>query len=226
MNRFYTFPKWLQWTAAVLLTTIAFGMMGWWMFLNTVHPVYYLLIFFLIPVFQFTMSPLFRLLGTYHYLSPMLLVYAPSEKKYDLHNGTSFDYLFVMRSVPPGHIFQQIMLNYYIEGLLNLIRLLENGDLPPTIEITGTSYFFSDTTAKRLGFSLEPPSSFYRVNLYLNFLDLLWMYSLAKGKLVMPRLNNIRAAKTTGEFLLQKKSYLERLQSRLYPISKVLPANQ
>lgn len=185
------------------------------MALITKQPLYYFLIFPFVPIFQFSLTPIFRLMELYQYLSPMLLVYGASEEKYDLHNGTSFDYVFVMRKVPPGRIFQRIMLSYYIEGLLRIIEKLESGVLPKSVEISGTSYFFSASTAERLGFSLKVPSVFYRINIYMNYLDLIWMYSLAKGRLSFPNLREIKAVKTTGAVLLEKKDYLERLNQYL-----------
>lgn len=217
MNKFYTYAVWIQWLIAIILAIIALGVMGFWLRMISVHFAYYLLIFLFAPVLQFTLTPLFRLLGVYYYLSPMLLVYAPSAKKYDLHNGTSFDYLFVMRKVPAGRTFQNVMLAFYLQGLLQIIEKLENEELPLTVEITGTSYFFSESTAERLGFSLQPPSWFYRFNLYINYLDLLWMYSIAKGKLASPNLKDIKAVTTTGAVLIEKKAYLESLYARLQP---------
>lgn len=215
MNKFYTYPKWIQWTVTGLLTAMILAVMGIWLEMTASNPLNYFWFLFFIPFLQFGLTPLFRFLKFYHYLSPMLLVYAPSPQKYDLHNGTSFDYLFVMRGVPPGHTFQQVMLTYYLEGLLEVIRLLESGAVPLTVEIVGTSYFFSENTAKRLGFSLAEPSTFYKFNIYVNYLDLTWMYSLSKGKFTLPRVDNIKKATTTGAQLVERKAYILKLYERL-----------
>lgn len=39
-----------------------------------------------------------------------------------------------------------------------------------------------------MGFEIENPSLFYKVNLFLNFIDLTWMYSLSQGKLSIPKI--------------------------------------
>ncbi|MEO1625285.1 MAG: hypothetical protein AAFV25_09005, partial [Bacteroidota bacterium] len=52
-------------------------------------------------------------------------------------------------------------------------------------------------------------------NLVLNYLDLMWMYSLSKGKLTFPHLSNIQTATTDGETLLQNKDLLTKLHDRL-----------
>ena len=160
---------------------------------------------------QFTLTPFFTLIGLYSYLSPMLLVYGANKKKYDLHNGTSFDYLMVMRGIKKGRPMQNKILEYYLEGLLRIVEDLEKGMLPPEVKISGTSYFFSEATARRLGFEIEKPTAFYTFNQYINYLDLLWMYSLAKGKLTFPNLKNVKAASIKGAQLVENKAYLQQL---------------
>ena len=179
------------------------------------NPWVYLSIFLFVPVSQFLVTPLFRLIGLYNYLSPMLLVYSPNPKSYDIHNGTSFDYLFVMKGVSPGADWKNKMLVYYMEGLLEIIRRIEEKELPDTVVIKGSSYFFSERTVERIGFELYKTNPFVVINIILNYLDLLWMYSLAHEKLRFPGLGQIKAARISGEDLVKSKPTIERIHKYL-----------
>jgi len=215
INKFYNYPKLIQWLIAVPLFISSLFAIGFWLDLTDVNPLFYFSIFLLAPFLSFTFTPFLKLIGLYEYLSPMLLVFAPRKKKYDLHNGTSFDYLFVMKGLKPGKELKNVMLKNYMMGLLEIIRRIEAGELPVTVIVKGSSYFFSERTAKRMGFEISKAGLFERFNLLINFIDLTWTYSLANGKLSFPNLKNIKTAKITGKNLVNNKAYFERVNSFL-----------
>lgn len=217
MNKFYQQPIFLQWVVAILLFAI-----GLWPLLTigiraVENPLIYLLFFAYIPLGQFCFTPMFTLTGVYKYYSPMLLGYLPNDKHIDLHSGGNFDYLFVFalekgnRDLP---IKRRIM-QYHLAGLLNLIQRIEEGELPETVVISGTSYFFNERTAAKFGFSTEEPSLFYKSNLFVNFIDLFWMYSLSQGRPAIPRLWEAKKMVTTGRSLVDHKRSIQRYAAML-----------
>lgn len=215
MNKFYEQNILIQWTVAILFLIMAIAIVIFWSFKSSGHPLSSFTILPLIPFFQFLITPFSKLTGMYTYLSPMLLVFGASDKKYDLHNGTSFDYLFVMRKTKPGLQAQKKILNYFIEGLLNIIKEIEGKELPETITISGSSYFFSEQTASRLGFEITPASLPEKLNIYLNIIDLIWMYSYAQGKFSFPKISKVKKVKTTGKELVKNKEALLKLHQYL-----------
>lgn len=215
MNRFYQQPKILLWTLSLCLLTIGFLPAIYLIEKGHFQPFYYTLFFFYIPITQFATTPFFRLIGVYKYYSPMLLGYMANQKQIDLHNGGSFDYLFVMKNYKAGTEMRNRLLLYHLEGLLNLVDLIEQKSILETVEISGTSYFFKDQTMQKIGFELEKPTLFYRFNLFLNCIDLIWMYSLSRGTISMPKIWNAKKVTISGSNLLKGKTQLETIYFKL-----------
>ena len=205
MHKFYQLPPFIKWTLTLLLLGFFLFIVGVWMKLMTVHFAFYFVVFLIAPFYHFTLTPLMNLLGVYKYVSPLLLVYMPNEKQYDLHNGTGFDYFLHMRGTKPGKAIRQKLLIYYMEGFLKIIQEIESGEIPENIIVKGTSYFFSSSTARRFGFEVTPAPKDAKLNIYFNYFEILWMYSLAQGKLALPSMKNIQLAKTDGKTLLAHK---------------------
>lgn len=107
------------------------------------------------------------------------------------------------------------LLLFQLEGLKKIIQLIEDKAVPESVNIIGTSYFFSDRTVQRIGFELIEPSLFYRVNLFVNFLDLLWMYSLAQGKWALPKVWQAKKVQITGQKLVEHKVQLDALYEKI-----------
>lgn len=215
MNDFYKQSLFLQWFEAILLLVIGFYPALLIIELTYTHPIYILLFLFYLSVGQFSITPIFKLTGVYKYYSPMLLGYMANDRQIDLHSGGSFDYLFVMRKYKSGIVMRNRLLIYHLEGLLSIIRLIENKSISETVNIVGTSYFFNNKTLYKMGFEIEKPSLFYRVNLFVNFIDLLWMFSLSRGKLAIPRIWNAKKAKISGVKLIESKKAIEGLYYKM-----------
>jgi hypothetical protein len=191
---------------AVLLLLFAY-----WLHLIAISFFYYFLLFIFTPFLQFLITPTMTLIGVYTYLSPMLLVYNANDKEYDLHNGTSFDYLMVMTTNNGSIPFKRRMLHYYLEGLLVIIEKIETKKLPEALIVRGSSYFFSERTARRLGFEIKSPKATEKFNIWINYLDLTWMYSLANARITLPRINKLKTAEIAGAELVLQKNELQRL---------------
>jgi hypothetical protein len=215
MNDFYKQPKLLVWIQTIFLLVVGLIVAVIIIEKGYSQPLFYFGFILYIPISQFLFTPIYTLTGGYTYYSPMLLGYMVNDKEIDLHSGTSFDYLFVLNKFKLGTPLRNRIMMYHIQGLLKIIQLIEDKHIPASVNIIGTSYFFSERTLHNLGFQLEKATLFYRINLFINFIDLFWMYSLSKGKLAIPSVWDAKKAKITGDMLVVQKTKFEGLYQKL-----------
>lgn len=164
-----------------------------------------------VSVWQLSVTPFCRAAGIYRYHSPMLKATVRTSRTYEVHGGTSWDWLGLFRFRDRGARAARQVMVWYLEGLLDVAARIELGEIPPSIEITGTSYFFRAETARRLGFEIRPAGFRLRLNLLLNVLDLWLTYSFTRGRLAVPDLLDVKQAVIRGDELVRRMGELSRL---------------
>jgi len=215
MNKFFDQPITVQWILALLMLLVLFSIFMLWIRLLADHLILLPLIILAPTLVQFFAAPIAKLVGVHTYLSPMLFVSNASDKKYEIHNGTPFDYLMVMTNIRPGVRFRNQMLSYFLDGLLGIVDKIEANELSESVIIQGNSYFFNARTARKLGFELSETSVAVRINLLINYFDLTWMYSLSRGRLSFPKIKDVQTGEITGACLVMNKEKLTRLNAFL-----------
>ena len=211
MKRFYDMPKFVQWIGAIVL--LIGGMAA--IFPILTGPYGLLLLPILAPFLNLVTVPFFRLVGYFKYLNPYVISTVQTDKKYDLHNVFTFDYLVNFKWADRGKKTQKTLLVHYFKALVTIIERIENNELSPEVEIVGHSYFFSDRTAEKLGFTVSEAGFFWIVNSSLQFIELTYLYSFSQGKWVMPKFWKVRRAAITGSDLVKKKEVIVALVERL-----------
>lgn len=208
MNKFYTTNEKVQWAAGVLMMLLLIVCIAIWFYLIDNLLLKFLMIFILIPIYLFLSTPIMTLTKKYNYVSPMLMYIKKEDGTLELHSGTSFDYLFVMVKIRPGINWKNKMLHYYIVGLAQIVDKIKNGEIPETSMIKGTSYFMRNSITRKLGFNISEPEEMDKVNFFLDYLDLFWMYSLSNGKIQFPKFRNLRKAEISSRQLMKSENKL------------------
>lgn len=220
-DRYYNLPAWLAWCLSSIGAIGAGVLMNILFSATDTSAWYWLLGPFLLPPVVLLSTPLMRVTGIYKYYSPLFLTFGEKPERYEIHSGPGIDYLLHLRGVKPGAEMKRTVLAFYLQGLLKIAEQIEhrqgeeNTPKAADVNIVGTSYFFSDRSVERMGFSVSSGGWFHRLNLILNFPELTILNSLAVGKLDIPNVLQVKQAQMTGETLLEHRDYILRLYRRV-----------
>lgn len=160
-------------------------------------------------------TPLLRHIGALRYCSPYLVVTRGGHGRIDLHGATLFDYLILFCWSDRGRPAVRKILLWYIDGLLALASEIREGRLPDNTVLSATSYIFSESIARRYGFSVEQASRFSFGGL-LTYPTQFLTYTFAKGRWAFPPIFRARRATISGAQLCSQTARLQRLRDHLH----------
>ena len=218
-HRFYAWPlkkqKWFIAGVYITLATLFLSIIA----LVVIKEVFWPLILFpfiLVSLASFGDAPSGKISGSLIYYSPLFISTKPRKNKTIIHAGTPFDYFFVFRKKDRGIKAKKIVLIYFLDGLIKFIdNLSENSNESLTIE--GTSYFFSEKTARKLGFEVAKAGFDQVFILTFNFLPLMFSYSFTQGKWSFPKLGNMKQVSISSGDLILQRAKIMRLREVLAP---------
>ena len=149
---------------------------------------------------RYITTPIFRKTGLYKYYSPMFFTLKYMPNVYELHFGTSWDFLKLQNKNP------KVLLKYLSEGLYNLCNDIESGKIGSNKILKGYIYYFKESTTERFGFHTRHLNFFEIIMFSLNYLELCLLKSIAAKKLSYIPFKNIRIHYCRAEELLIFKS--------------------
>lgn len=180
---------------------------------------FYLIAIFTISIVLSIIAPFFDIpslkrSGKLIYHSPMFISERIQKGVIKIHGGSLLDYVFVIKKKMNGNQRTILILHQYLEGLLHLIEQYETTK-QADLKIRGTSYIVNERTAERIGFKVIKKDFFQNLILTFNFFNILIMNSIAKDKLVFPKLQDIKTFEANLNVLIQQKNYINNLNNKL-----------
>ena len=173
--------------------------------------VFWIVLSIIAPFFD---TPSLKKSGNIIYHSPLFLSEKPKKGVVVIHGGTLFDYIFVLENQMNGSERTKLILQQYLEGLLNFINYCETENVE-LLKIRGTSYIINENTATRIGFKIEKTDAVQKLILAFNYFNLLVSASVAKNKLTFPNLNETKTFEATLNALSARKAYISNLNDKL-----------
>ena len=216
MSKFSQFPFFLK-----LLICIIFGGVFGYLYANYffdlpyTSPWKYVMVAFFLPVYSITFMPILTLIKVADYKSELLFITQDAKKDYDIHFGSLFDCILSGLFTGSRGKFKDLMLFFLVDGMLEIIHEVETGKIDRGAEIRGSSYFFSERTAHKFGFEPMKMKTSHKYILYLNYLEILLVFSFSKGRFSLPNISDFKSMKTTGERMVDNKKYVEKLHGLL-----------
>ncbi|WP_186755295.1 hypothetical protein [Echinicola salinicaeni] len=197
--------------AAMLLVLIGF-LISWATGIYLIGVLVFTIILSIIaPFFD---VPSLRESGKLRYHSLLFFSEKPKNGIVQIHGGTLFDYVFVIDRKLHGKERQRLIIQQYLEGLLDLIEEIESQQADDMI-IRGTSYIINERTARKMGFKLVETDFLQKLILLYNFFNIMISASIAKGKLTLPKLRDTQTFEASLHELVKRKAYISSLNEQL-----------
>jgi hypothetical protein len=216
-NRYYSKSRKQQKAIQFLIGLSAFGIVAIFFLVSWLLDIFWLGIL-TVPVVMSIIAPFFDTpnlvrSGRLKYQSLLFLSEKPRKGFVKVHGGTLFDYVFVMEGKMSARVRRTLILQQFLEGLLNIAREYEQ--MEEDLVIQGTTYMFSKRNAERIGFMVAKTNFVQKLILLFNFFNVLLTYSIAKRKLSFPRVNETKTFEIKLHDLVRQKEVLNRLNNNL-----------
>lgn len=183
---------------------------------------YFLYLFLSIGIWRFIRfitTPILKYLGIYQYHSDLFMTVKVAPKLYEIHLGTSWDFIFHSRINPTSLKIS------VLDGLLELCEKIELGKFPADAILKGNPYFLKSSSLSRFGFKERKLNVLEYFLTLLSFLESTILLSLSRRELRFANINNNRIVYIKASELVQHKPMILMLKSKMLHIShlKVVP---
>ena len=169
---------------------------------------------FIFRLLRYLSTPLLRSMGFYKYYSPMFCTMPFINNQLDIHLGTSWDFFRAGKLTP-----RKILL-YLAEGLYNLNKAIQNGEVDGNKMLRGNVFYLKRETFEKFGFTARKLNTFEFILFLLNYIELCILQSISMRKLTFISFRNLTILTIKAKDL---NNYSMRLESVFNQLKKERP---
>lgn len=163
---------------------------------------------FLFRLLRWITTPLLRYMGFYRYYAPLFFIQPFGNNRVELHLGTTWDLMKAQRLTP------QAIMSSLVMGISGLVADAKRGRLQPALKVRATTYFLSESTLQRFGFSVRRPNILEYLAFIGNYAEVCLLRSIVAGRPQLIDLRRVRMAETTVQTLVERETLVGPLMLR------------
>ncbi len=163
---------------------------------------------FLFRLLRWITTPLLRYMGFYRYYAPLFFIQPFGNNRVELHLGTTWDLMKAQRLTP------QAIMSSLVMGISGLVADAKRGRLQPALKVRATTYFLSESTLRRFGFSVRRPNMLEYLAFIGNYAEVCLLRSIVAGRPQLIDLRRVRMAETTVQTLVERETLVGPLMLR------------
>lgn len=162
----------------------------------------------LFRLLRWATTPLLRRIGFYRYYAPLFFIQPFGRNRVELHLGTTWDLMWVEKLSP------QTIISSLVMGISGVVGDVKRKRLSPSIRVRATTYFLSESTLQRFGFTVRRPNPLEYIAFLGNYLELCVLRSVVSGRVQLVDLRRVRMAETTLGALVERETMVVPLLMR------------
>ena len=178
---------------------------------------YFGLFLFLYRFIRYITTPFLKKIGYYKYYSPMFFTLPLSFRVLELHIGTTWDFFKLQNANPT------LILSHLAEGLVNLAKAVENGQVHPESKLRGYMYYMNPNTVRKFGFNTRKLNFFEIMMFSLNYIELCILQSISYKKLMLVRLENLHILTIRAKDMVKLIPLYEHTYEKFNKRSRIKP---
>ncbi|MBU3677988.1 MAG: hypothetical protein FGM32_00080 [Candidatus Kapabacteria bacterium] len=156
-------------------------------------------------ILRWLTTPLLRRMGFYTYYAPLFFIQPFGRGQVEIHLGTTWDLMWARQ------LTARTLMSSLVQGVSGVVADAKSGRLERSLKLRATTYFLSEETLLKFGFTVRRPNPFEYFAFAANYLEVFLIRCIVAGRPRLIDIRRLRMAEITIERLIENEVAFGRL---------------
>ncbi len=169
---------------------------------------------FCFRILRWATTPILRKAGFYTYYAPLFFIQPFGRNQCEIHLGTTWDLMWARQ------LTARVLMSNLVQGVSGIVADAKKGRLERTLKLRATTYFLSEQTLLKYGFTVRQPNVLEYVAFLGNYVEVCILRSIVAGRPQLVDIRQVRMAETTLQQLVDRETLVGPLMRRIVTRSR------